>query len=72
MPQGGLLVMGEEALRAQIVAARHELSRLVSLKGLSDPSVMDKSREIDRIVVCYYRMALRRRDLEKLRTATTS
>ncbi len=64
--------MGEKALLAQIVAARHELARLASLKGLSDPSVMDKSREIDRIVVCYYRMVLHRKGLEKSRTATTS
>jgi len=64
--------MSEEALLARIVAGRHELARLVSLKGLSDPSVMDKSREIDRIVIRYYRMVLRGRDIEKLRAGTTS
>jgi len=72
VPQGGQVVIGEETLLAQIAAERNELSRLVSLRGLCDPGVMAKSREIDYLVVRYYRIVLRRRDEEKLRAAITS
>jgi hypothetical protein len=62
--------MSEESLLMEITAGKRELLRLVSSRGLDDPEVMAKSREIDDLVVRYYRLTLRRKAAEKHRASS--
>jgi hypothetical protein len=54
--------MPEEALLKEIAVGKKDLVRLVSSgAGLDDPIVLAKSREIDDLVVRYYRIVLGRK-----------